>query len=116
MAKGTARGRRGVARGFIAHVPARLRPALVFGAVLACASVAAAQSPDGAAGFQASCATCHTGARDSRAPSLEALRPRSPQSIIDTLLTGAMRPQGSRLSGAERRAVAEFITGKAISG
>jgi len=27
-----------------------------------------------------------------------------------------MRPQGSRLSGAERRAVAEFITGKAIAG
>ena len=29
---------------------------------------------------------------------------------------GAMRPQGARLSGAERRAVAEFITGKSIEG
>jgi polyvinyl alcohol dehydrogenase (cytochrome) len=31
-------------------------------------------------------------------------------------MTGAMRPQGSRLSGPERRAVAEFVTGKAIGG
>ncbi len=31
-------------------------------------------------------------------------------------MTGAMRAQGSRLSGAERRAVAEFVTGKTISG
>jgi polyvinyl alcohol dehydrogenase (cytochrome) len=31
-------------------------------------------------------------------------------------MTGAMRPQGARLSGAERRAVAEFVTGKTIEG
>jgi polyvinyl alcohol dehydrogenase (cytochrome) len=35
---------------------------------------------------------------------------------MDALLMGAMRPQGSRLSGAERRAVAEFITGKTFEG
>jgi polyvinyl alcohol dehydrogenase (cytochrome) len=35
---------------------------------------------------------------------------------MDSLVTGAMRPQGARLSGAERRAVAEFITGKTIEG
>ena len=29
-------------------------------------------------------------------------------------MTGAMRPQGSRLSGPERRAVAEFVTGKIV--
>jgi polyvinyl alcohol dehydrogenase (cytochrome) len=31
-------------------------------------------------------------------------------------MTGAMRPQGSRLSGPERRAVAEFVTGRRIGG
>jgi polyvinyl alcohol dehydrogenase (cytochrome) len=31
-------------------------------------------------------------------------------------MTGAMRPQGSRLSGPERRAVAEFLTGKRVDG
>jgi polyvinyl alcohol dehydrogenase (cytochrome) len=35
---------------------------------------------------------------------------------MDSLVSGAMRPQGARLSGAERRAVAEFITGKPIEG
>src|SRR4029078_3044692 len=41
---------------------------------------------------------------------------RTPESILDVLVTGAMRVQGSRLSGAERRAVAEFISAKSISG
>jgi polyvinyl alcohol dehydrogenase (cytochrome) len=31
-------------------------------------------------------------------------------------MTGVMRPQGSRLSGPERRAVAEFLTGKRVGG
>ncbi len=71
---------------------------------------------DGAQIFQRSCASCHTGAADSRTPSLEALRSRTPQAVIEALVNGAMRPQGSRMSGAERRAVAEFVTGKTISG
>lgn len=92
------------------------RQVVAFGIVLGCASIASAQSPDGARVFQASCVTCHTGAPESRAPSLDSLRTRTPQSIINSLLDGAMRPQGARLSGAERRAVAEFITGKSIEG
>jgi len=84
--------------------------------VLAGAPGARAQNPDGARVFETSCVTCHTGAPDSRAPGLDALRVRTPQAVIDSLLTGAMRPQGARLSGAERRAVAEFITGKSIEG
>jgi polyvinyl alcohol dehydrogenase (cytochrome) len=86
------------------------------GILLACATCGWAQPSDGARVFQQTCATCHTGASDSRAPSLDALRARTPQAVIDSLLTGAMRPQGARLSGAERRAVAEFITGKSIDG
>ena len=84
--------------------------------VLSYATAVAAQAPDGSRVFQASCASCHTGAADSRAPAVDALRARTPQAIIDALLIGAMRPQGSRLSGAERRAVAEFITGKSSRG
>src|SRR5262245_21072714 len=86
------------------------------GIVLTAATTVAAQTSDGARVFQASCASCHNGAADSRAPSVEALRARTPQAIIDVLLNGVMRPQGSRLSGAERRAVAEFVTGKSIEG
>ena len=79
-------------------------------------SAAAQQAADGAQIFQRSCATCHNGAADSRAPALDALRARSAQAIVESLLTGAMRPQGARLSGAERRAVAEFLTGTTIAG
>jgi polyvinyl alcohol dehydrogenase (cytochrome) len=93
-----------------------LRVCGVLAAILGAATTLAAQSSDGARVFQASCASCHTGATDSRAPGLDSLRARTPQAIIDALLNGAMRPQGSRLSGGERRAVAEFITGKSIEG
>src|SRR5688572_7763954 len=73
-----------------------------------------AQSPDGEQVFKQSCVSCHTGAPDSRAPSLDALKARTPQAVIESLMTGAMRPQGARLSGPERRAVAEFVTGKTV--
>jgi polyvinyl alcohol dehydrogenase (cytochrome) len=105
-----------MARRLVAKLPVLPRQVAAFGIVLGCASIAWAQSPDGDRVFQASCATCHTGAPESRAPSLDSLRARTPQSIINSLLDGAMRPQGARLSGAERRAVAEFITGKSIDG
>jgi len=105
-----------MARRLVAKLPVLPRKVAAFGIILGCASIAWAQSPDGARVFQASCATCHTGAPESRAPSLDSLRTRTPQSVINSLLDGAMRPQGARLSGAERRAVAEFITGKSLDG
>lgn len=77
---------------------------------------ARAQAPDGVALFARTCASCHTASGDSRAPTPAALQSRSPESIIEALVTGAMRVQGSRLSGAERRALAEFVTGKPIAG
>src|SRR5262245_37611561 len=105
-----------MARRLITKLPVLPRQVAALGIVLGCASIAWAQSPDGSRVFQASCATCHSGAPESRAPSLDSLRTRTPQSIINSLLDGAMRPQGARLSGAERRAVAEFITGKSVEG
>lgn len=75
----------------------------------------AQQPPAGEQVFADRCATCHGGAPDSRAPALEALRGRTPQSILESLVNGAMRAQGSRMSGAERRAVAEFITGNRLA-
>jgi polyvinyl alcohol dehydrogenase (cytochrome) len=77
---------------------------------------ASAQTPDGKHVFAERCASCHTGAPESRAPALEAMRSRSPEALIEVLVNGAMRPQGSRMSGAERRAVSEFIAGRPMSG
>ena len=76
--------------------------------------VVCAQEPDGEQIFKQRCASCHSGAPESRAPSPDALKSRTPQAIIESLMTGAMRPQGSRMSGPERRAVSEFITGKTV--
>jgi len=78
-------------------------------------ALAQTSAPDGAAVFQRFCATCHNGAADSRAPRVETLRDNSPEAIIDALVSGAMRLQGSRLGGAERRAVAEYLSGRKIN-
>src|SRR6185503_10582028 len=50
------------------------------------------------------------------APAPDAMTGRSPQAIVDALTSGSMRYQGLGLSGAERRAVAEFLTGRSLSG
>jgi polyvinyl alcohol dehydrogenase (cytochrome) len=78
--------------------------------------IAVAQEPDGRALFTAKCAGCHTANPDAtnRAPTPEALRARSPEAIIDALTGGAMRYQGLSLSGVERRAIAESITGRKV--
>ena len=58
---------------------------------------------------------CHAAA-ETRAPSLESMAGRSTESILAALVTGAMRVQGARLSGVERRAIAEYVTGKKLAG
>jgi polyvinyl alcohol dehydrogenase (cytochrome) len=70
----------------------------------------------GEAQFQAHCAGCHNGASESRAPAPEVLRQRSSAAILEVLTSGAMRVQGATLSGAERRSIAEYLGGAAISG
>ena len=89
--------------------------------VLALSTPALAQAPaSGAAVFENRCATCHATpgvsiGTDQRVPTTAALRQRTPESILDALVTGAMRQQGAALTDAERRAVAEFLGGRAIS-
>ncbi len=75
-----------------------------------------AQGPDGAALFQRDCASCHAApTAESRAPNREALRLRTPESIVNVLGDGVMRVQGEKLSDPERRAIAEFLTGRPVS-
>jgi len=63
--------------------------------------------------FAAACSGCHSG-DDPRAPSPEVLRLRSPQAILDALTAGSMKYQGLALSGEERRAIAEYLTGRTL--
>jgi polyvinyl alcohol dehydrogenase (cytochrome) len=76
---------------------------------------AAVDVADGRALFDQRCASCHSGAADSRAPALDALRTRSPQAVVESLVNGSMRVQGARLSGPERRSIAEYVTGRRLS-
>lgn len=76
----------------------------------------AAQNLEGAVLFDRECRRCHSGAKDSRAPALDTLRQRSPEGILSALTAGSMRPQGGRLNAAERRELAEYITGRAPGG
>lgn len=73
------------------------------------------QSRDGEQLFNTACATCHNG-DDPRAPGPDALRGRSPQAVLDALTAGSMRYQGLALTGTERRAIAEYITGRKLRG
>ena len=87
----------------------------VLGLMLVFAGAAAAQ--DGGAVFQASCATCHASAdatQQGRNPSIDTLRRLSPEAILNALLNGKMRIQAVALSDAERRAIAEFLGGRAL--
>jgi polyvinyl alcohol dehydrogenase (cytochrome) len=76
----------------------------------------AAAAQDGASIFQSSCAACHAvGSGQARnAPGIEALRRFTPESILNSLLNGKMRIQGTSLPEADRRAVAEYLGGRPL--
>ena len=65
--------------------------------------------------FQARCATCHSGAADSRAPGRQTLAMAAPEAIVRTLTVGTMQVQGAELSPNERRAIAEFLTRRKVN-
>src|SRR5438876_921036 len=75
-------------------------------------SAALAQATTGATIFENNCATCHAGT-DPRVPTVASLRQRTPESIVEALTIGTMRQQGAELTDSARRAVAEFLTGRA---
>jgi polyvinyl alcohol dehydrogenase (cytochrome) len=72
---------------------------------------AAPTAVSGAAVFDRACASCHTG--QTVAPTREALGAFTPESIVNSLTLGKMAAEGAKLSVAEHRAVAEFLTGRA---
>ena len=91
-----------------------IRVACALAVVLMSHGIAAAQ--DGAAVFRSTCATCHdaSAAAQGRTPSTDSLRGLTPEAILNALVNGKMRIQGAPLSDGERRAVAEFLGGRAL--
>ena len=72
---------------------------------------AEARAQDGAALFRTYCATCHESA-STGAPSIHVLRQMRPEQILQALDTGAMRRQATERSRAQRRVLAEYLSGK----
>src|SRR5262245_2663065 len=89
---------------------------LVF-APLLLAATASAQTPeqpqDGNALFQRTCAQCHMG-NVPRAPDMDALRAMSADRVLAAMETGPMISMATGRSVADRRAIAEAVTGKKL--
>ena len=68
---------------------------------------------DGSTLYDRTCASCHNGGND-RAPSRDALRSMSADRVLAAMETGPMISMAVRLSTADRRAIAEFVSGKPI--
>ncbi|MCC6706077.1 MAG: PQQ-binding-like beta-propeller repeat protein [Gammaproteobacteria bacterium] len=68
---------------------------------------------DGKMLFDSACARCHD--RDlPRMPSRTALKEKPPQDIFTTISAGVMAPYARGLGHAERRAIAEYASGKSL--
>ena len=88
---------------------------------VACATLAfipvqlvSAQTPDGAGLYKENCASCHDSGAD-RAPSRDGLQALSAERVLAAMESGLMVTMASRISTVERRAVAEFVTGKSFA-
>src|SRR5262249_6814048 len=68
---------------------------------------------DGANLYGRICATCHDTGFE-RAPSREALRAMSPERVLGALESGTMVSMTAGRTALERRAIAEFVTGKLL--
>jgi polyvinyl alcohol dehydrogenase (cytochrome) len=67
---------------------------------------------DGEALYDTHCAICHEAGGESPAPGRDTLRQMSPEQILGALERGVMRAQGGERSRAERRVLAEHLSGK----
>ena len=86
---------------FVRSIMIRHLVFLTFGAFAACAQ-------DGAAVYQAHCASCH-GMPTGRVPALSALRMMTPALVLRALETGVMKPQAEGLTSAEKFALVGYI-------
>src|SRR5678815_1370813 len=76
-------------------------------------SVAAA-ADDGPTLYKQLCASCHDAGTE-RAPNRDALRSMTPERVLTAMESGPMLSMASGRTGVERRAIAEFVTGKKFS-
>jgi polyvinyl alcohol dehydrogenase (cytochrome) len=85
------------------------------GSLLFFATIAApAHADDGPTLYKQLCASCHdTGA--ARAPTRDVLQAMTPERVLTAMESGPMLSMASGRTSVERRAIAEFVTGKEFS-
>jgi polyvinyl alcohol dehydrogenase (cytochrome) len=82
--------------------------------LLRSASLLHAQTPDGAELYKRTCAQCHDNGAN-RAPGRDAFRAMPADRVMSAMETGSMITMANGRTAAERRAIAEFLTGKSLS-
>ena len=74
-----------------------------------------AQGTDPATAYTNNCASCHDQPTD-RTPSKDALKERTADAILAAITSGSMSVQASQIGPAEKRALAEYLSGKPLGG
>ena len=74
-------------------------------------SPAIADADDGPTLYKQLCASCHEAGTD-RAPNREALRSMTSERVLTAMEGGPMLSMAAGRTGVERRAIAEYVTGK----
>jgi polyvinyl alcohol dehydrogenase (cytochrome) len=69
---------------------------------------------DGGALYRTYCAICHEAGGNSQAPNRDVLSRMSPEQILQALEKGAMKAQAAERSRAQRRVLAEYLSGKQL--
>src|SRR5207244_8695257 len=78
------------------------------------ATAALVHAQDGANLYKLLCATCHDGGNE-RAPTRDTLKQMSADRVLNAMESGPMLPMASNRTTGERRALAEFVSGKRLS-
>ena len=73
-----------------------------------------ASADDGPTLYKQLCATCHDKGVG-RAPTRDVLQAMTPERVLTAMESGAMLSMAAGRTGVERRAIAEFVTGKTFS-
>ena len=87
---------------------------LLASAALVLLTTSAAFAQDGAALYRRDCSGCHDMGVD-RAPARDALQTMTAERVLAAMESGPMISMASRDSGADRRAIAQYVTGKTLS-
>ena len=91
----------------------RLITCIVGGTAL-CLSPAFLHAQDGAGLYRLLCASCHDSGNE-RAPTRATLRQMTAEGVLNAMENGPMLPMSSNRTTGERRALAEFVSGKRLS-